>query len=270
MGRLALTVSYDGALFAGAQVQPGKRTVQGEIEAALARLFGGWERVVLAGRTDRGVHAAGQVAGCADRRPDWSGERLGRALNGLLPPDVAITRVDRRAATFHARYDARWREYRYRIWTGGRAPLARGEVWERTADLDLESMRSAAAALEGVHDFASFAGGGQGVPWSAVRDRPRGTERNVLVCDCRTLDPWWGPAGEGTLIEIRVVADGFLPRMVRSIAAALAVVGRGDRAPEWLTALLLARDRRVGAAIAPPHGLTLWRVGYGDDDPGAW
>lgn len=263
MGRLALTLSYDGTGFAGSQVQPGVRTVQGELDQALAALFGRPSATVFAGRTDRGVHAAGQVVGCEDGRSDLHPGVIAKALNARLADDVAVVRVERREATFHARYDARWREYRYRIWAGAPAPLARGQVWQRRTRLDAGSMEQAAKRLVGRHDFASFAGDGEGVPWSERRRQPRGTVRTVLDCGVVVLLPWWGAgAGEGELIELRIAADGFLPQMVRNVAGALVEVGRGRRPPSWIDALLADRDRRAGGPPAPAHGLTFWRVAY--------
>jgi tRNA pseudouridine38-40 synthase len=268
---LALIVSYDGLRFAGAQAQPGQRTVQGELEAALARLAGGPIGIVLAGRTDRGVHAAGQVVSCDDPWPDWPLDRLRRALDALLPPDLAVVRIERRPAGFHARYDAVWREYRYRVWTGGRAPLARAMVWERTGAVDFDAMRIAAALFLGRRDFATFAGGGEGMPWAERRTRARGAMRTVLRCDVRALTPWWGPSpNRGQYVEIRVAADGFLPRMARTMTAALVEVGQGRRPPAWIAELLAATDRRAGPETAPAHGLILWRVGYDDDAPEDW
>jgi len=268
MASLALTVSYDGSGFAGAQAQPGQRTVQGTLEEALGRLFRQPTKVVLAGRTDRGVHAAGQVVSCHDGRPDWTLDRLQTALNAQAPADLAVVAAARRADAFHARYDAVWREYRYRIWTGGRAPLARSFVWERTGAVDLAAMRAGAARFVGKRDFATFAGGGEGAPWSARRTRPRGTERTVIRCDVREIEAWWGPRrDERRCVEIRVAADGFLPQMVRAMTSALLEVGQGRRPPEWIDDLLTAADRRAGPMTAPAHGLILWRVGYDDDAP---
>ncbi len=269
MASLALTVAYDGTGFAGAQTQPGLRTVQGEVEAAVGRLFGQPNRIVLAGRTDRGVHAAGQVVGVADGRPDWSEERLRTALNALLPPDCSVVRVVRAPDDFHARYDAAWREYRYRIWTGGRAPLARNAVWERRGALRTDRLAAGARRFVGTHDFASFAGHGEGVPGSDRGTRPRGTERSVSRCEVRARRAWWGD-DEGELWELRVVADGFLPQMVRAITGVLVEVGQGRREPEWVSELLAVADRRQGGGLAPPHGLTLWRVGYGLELPEEW
>lgn len=262
MGRLALTVGYDGGGFAGSQIQPGARTVQGEMNAALAALFGRPAATTFAGRTDRGVHAAGQVVGCADARPDLDVATIRRALNARLPEDIAVIGVDRRADAFHARFDAEAREYRYRIWTGGRAPNARRQVWERRSALDLPAMGEAAGRLVGRHDFAVFAGGGDGVPWSERRRRPRGTTRMVTECVVAGREPWWGPGGDGHVIELRIVADGFLPRMVRNIVGALVEIGEGKRPVGEVDRLLAAGDRRLGAGTAPAHGLTLWNVVY--------
>ena len=264
MATLALTIAYDGTDFAGSQVQPGARTVQEELERALAGLFNRTTRTVFAGRTDRGVHAAGQVVRCADLRPDLDPVTIRRALNAALPQDVAVMAAERRSDRFHARYDARWREYRYRVWSGPPQPLARRYVWLRAERLDVGAMAEAASLLVGEHDFAALASGGEGVPWSSRRTRPRGTVRRVLVCACRTIEPWWG-ATEGTLIDVRIAADGFLPRMVRNTVGALAEIGRGAHSVGWMSELLASRDRRAGGATAPPHGLTLWRVGYDDD-----
>jgi len=263
MGRLALTVSYDGTDFAGSQSQPAVRTVQGELERALADLFAAPSATVFAGRTDRGVHAAGQVVGCDDARPDLPGAVLGRALNARLEGDLAVVAVERRGDRFHARHDARWREYRYRLWFGPPAPLARRETWQRRGALDVALMAEAAGRLIGRHDFASFAGGGEGVPWADRQDRPRGTSRTVLACSVGRVPPWWtDDTGDGRLIELRVTADGFLPHMVRNLTGALVAVGAGNHPPSWIGDLLAVRDRRLGGATAPAQGLTLWRVGY--------
>lgn len=269
-GKLALIVSYDGSDFAGSQAQADARTVQAEIERALAHFAGRSVPAVFAGRTDRGVHAVGQVVGCDDARPNLEPEAIRRALNARLPEDVAVQLVERRDAAFHARYDAIWREYRYRLRTGTWQPNGRGTMWQRSGALDLDAMRRAAAYLIGEHDLASFAGGGEGVPWSERHERPRGTIRRVVRCDCRAVEPldgWSGLGDCGRSFEVRVVADGFLPRMVRNIVGALVEIGRGVRTDSWIDELLTARDRRHGPKAAPPHGLVLWRVGYGNDTP---
>jgi tRNA pseudouridine38-40 synthase len=265
---LKLIVSYDGTVFAGSQNQPGQRTVQEELERALSRLFNQETRVTLAGRTDQGVHAAGQVASLPDVRPDLENETIARALSALLPEDVAVVSVERVEAGFHARFDAKWREYRYRLWIGNREPLARQQVWMEPGRLDAGRMDAAAAVLVGEHDFGAFAGGGQGVPWSARQEAPRGTIRRIFCSELVAIEPWWRETGsQGQLLEYRIVADGYLPRMVRTIVGALVEIGRGAQPPTWIDELLALRDRRCAAGTAPPHGLTLWRVGYGTERP---
>ena len=266
--RWKLTVAYDGRDFHGSQRQPGRRSVQEDLERALALLAGRAVAATFAGRTDRGVHAVGQVVSCDDLVPAMPDATIVRALNAHLADDLAVVAARRVAAGFHARYDARWREYRYRIWLGPRQPLARGTVWERRSGLDVQAMDAGARQFLGTHDVASFAGGGEGVPWSERHDQPRGTVRTILHCSVRRVLPWWGMAAEtGEAIEIRVVADGFLPRMVRTMAGALVELGAGDRPADWISQLLRERDRRMGPVTAPPHGLVLWRVGYGDEVP---
>lgn len=263
---MALVVSYDGAGFVGSQTQARGRTVQGELEAALVRLAGGPVSTVFAGRTDAGVHAAGQVVSLLDPRPDLDEATLAKAIGAWLPEDLTVLEVQRRPAGFHARYDAVWREYRYRIWSGAPQPLARTLCWQRRAALDARRMDDAARRFVGERDFAAVAGGGEGVPWSERRERARGTTRRVIRCSCRRLDPWWGPV-EGELLEVRVAADGFLPRMVRTIVALLVEVGEGRREIGWIDEVLDGRDRRLAGGTAPAHALILWRVGYPGAEP---
>jgi len=261
---VALTLSYDGRGFLGSQAQTGGRTVQGVLAEALAAIYEAPVATVFAGRTDSGVHAAGQVVGLTEPGIERAPSTLFAALNEWLPDDVAVVAIGTVANTFNARFDARWREYRFRVWSGGREPLANGWVWRRSAPLDLEAMGQAAGLLQGTHDFASFVGGGEGVPWAERRRRGAGTVRTLFVSEAREVEPWWRPSEPigGRLIEYRVVGNGFLPRMVRSLVSALVDVGRGVREPSWIAELLEVRDRRSGPGTAPPQGLTLWRVGY--------
>jgi tRNA pseudouridine38-40 synthase len=209
------------------------------------------------------VHAAGQVVSSDDRRTDLTERQLLRAINANLPDDVAVTRVERVSGEFHARYDAKWREYRYRLWVGTRQPLAEAMVAQQHRTVDLRAMVVAANTLIGTHDFAAFAGGGEGVPWSDRQQAPRGSVRTLFCGEVRQIAPWWGAEPDaGELIELRVVADGFLPNMVRNIAGALLEIGTGKRTPGWIEELLEARDRRAAGKTAPANGLILWRVGY--------
>lgn len=267
-GALALTIAYHGGRFAGSQRQGALRTVQSELDRALARFWGPAVATVFAGRTDRGVHAAGQVVSVRDGRPDLAVDQIAKAINVRLPDDLAVVCVERRPEGFHARYDARWREYRYCLWCGPNQPLVAGLVAQRGGSIAVEPMQAAASVLIGEQDLAAFAGDGEGVPWSERQRARRGTVRTVTRCAVSELSPWWtGLRDTGTLVEIRVVADGFLPKMVRNIVGALIEVGSGRKPATWFGAVLAGRDRRLAGMTAPAHGLTLWRVGYDGDVP---
>jgi tRNA pseudouridine38-40 synthase len=240
--RFRATVEYDGTEFAGFQAQPKARTVQGELEAALARLSGGTRQpVVGAGRTDAGVHATGQVI--AFTYPGrLSVEALTEALNGTLPPDVAVRDLRRAPAGFNPRYAARYREYRYSIWNGPRSPLReRMALWVRS-ELDVAAMASAATAFEGRHDFSAF-GGADPQP---VRTIHRITVRR-----------------QGQVVTIDVRADAFLRGMVRRIVAALLAVGRGTLEASAVPGLLTAGKPALDGVSVPAKGLCLRRVVLG-------
>jgi tRNA pseudouridine38-40 synthase len=241
-----LILEYDGSAFEGWQIQPGgHRTVQGTLEEALAQVTGQRLRVAGSGRTDAGVHARGQVASLRlTSRFDAAG--LQRALNGVLPGDVAVVGAAAAADDFHARRDARAKLYRYRIWNAATpSPLrARFSYWLPPA-LDLEPMRQAARALEGRHDFAAFQTAG-----SEVATSVRSLSRLEVAGESR---------GE---VELLVEGDGFLRHMVRNIVGTLVEVGLGRRAPDGMAALLALRDRRRAGPTAPAQGLTLLRVSY--------
>jgi tRNA pseudouridine38-40 synthase len=267
MPSFRLTLAYDGTDFAGSQVQPNQRTVQGELERVLGGMAATPIRAVFAGRTDRGVHAVGQVA--AITLPAWGATALDlrRALNARLPIDLRAVDATPCAESFNPRFDATWREYRYWIAYAEASPFLRRYAWARRTELDAKAVRAGAQRLLGAHDFASFAGDGEGVPWSERASRPRGTTRRVLRCNCQGIFPRFGPGSDesASVLEIRVVADGFLPQMVRTIVGALLEVGQGRRRPEWISELLAEPDRRLGPVVAPPHGLTLARVGFAGD-----
>jgi tRNA pseudouridine38-40 synthase len=240
--RFRATVEYDGTEFAGFQVQPGRRTVQGELEAALARLNGGNRQPVDgAGRTDAGVHAAGQVIGFTYAGA-LSAEALSEALNGTLPPDVAVRDVRRAARTFHPRYAARYREYRYTIWNGPRSPLRERTAYRVRAPLDTDAMARAATAFEGRHDFSAFGG---------VDPQPVRTVYSVRVR--RT----------GDLVTIDVRADAFLRGMVRRIVAALIAVGTARIGEADVAAALTGGRPALRGAAAPARGLCLRHVALG-------
>jgi tRNA pseudouridine38-40 synthase len=267
MPHFRLTLAYDGTDFAGSQIQPNQRTVQGELEDALGEITGIPIRAIFAGRTDRGVHALGQVV--AVEPPTWSASALDllRALNAHLPGDLSATAAAPCDGSFNPRFDAIWREYRYWIASGVVSPFVRRYAWNRRSKLDVDAVRAGAQRLVGTHDFASFAGGGEGVPWSQRATRPKGTARTILRCDCREIRPRIGPGSDQSarVLEVRVAADGFLPHMVRNIVGALVDVGQGRRTPGWIDELLAERDRRFGPVMAPARGLTLTRIGFSDD-----
>jgi tRNA pseudouridine38-40 synthase len=272
MPRFRLTLAYDGTDFSGSQIQPGQRTVQGELDRSLGRLAPGAIRTVFAGRTDRGVHAMGQVA--AAHMPSWKGtaEELERALRATLPSDVGATGVEYCEAPFNPRFDAVWREYRYWIAPSSVNPFLGRYAWMPRTAVSRDAVADGARRLVGTYDFSSFAGGGEGVPWSERSRQPRGAIRTVLRCECREIAVNPGPSADvlAHVLEIRVAADGFLPQMVRTIVGALVDVGRGRRDPAWVEAVLAARDRRSGSVVAPAHGLTLWRVGFAGDRLDDW
>ncbi|HWP64275.1 MAG TPA: tRNA pseudouridine(38-40) synthase TruA [Candidatus Binatia bacterium] len=240
--RYRARVEYDGTDFAGFQLQPGARTVQGVLEAALAALSGGVRRpVVGAGRTDAGVHALDQVIAFTYEGRLTAAE-LERALNAHLPPDVAVRDVRRAPAGWHPRRAARYREYRYTVWNGPRSPLRERYALGVRDPLDVAAMARAGSVLVGRHDFRAF---------GAADRQPVRTVHAVRV------------RRRGPLVTIDVRADAFLRGMVRRIAAVLIEVGRG-RADETVVAAALASGRpALHGATAPAKGLCLRRVALG-------
>jgi len=243
---LKLVVEYDGSGFAGWQVQPERRTVQGVLEDAVSDLAGERLGVTGAGRTDAGVHALGQTAHVTCSI-DLPADTVAAALNARLPEDVLVRRVEDVPLSFHARYDAASRSYLYLIGLS-ESPLWRGRRWWVRAELDAEAMARAAGALEGEHDFESFS--------------LRGSEPNHHRCQVLRTSLECEPHYGGMLI-FRIEADRFLRGMVRSVVGTLVEVGRGRIVPEGVPAMLEARDRGAAGPTAPPHGLYLVRVTYG-------
>ncbi len=244
--RFRATVAYDGTDFCGWQIQPDKRTVQGELETALEPLAGTPTRIFCSGRTDTGVHAVGQVVHF-DLATPRSEDQLFRGWNSRLPDDVRVMQVRRAAATFDARFSATGKEYRYFIRNEEVCPphLRRMRCAVREP-LDLKAMRAAAAALEGRHDFAAFCA-------NPGYER-EGTVRNVYRL--RVLR-------QGPDVVLVACGEGFLYRMVRSLAGFLIRVGRGQLPPETASDLIASRERTAVVPTAPACGLFLWRVRYG-------
>jgi tRNA pseudouridine38-40 synthase len=242
-----LDLAYDGTDFAGWAFQRDQRTVQGELEKALATLSrrDDLPRVTVAGRTDAGVHATGQVAHI-DLPTDVAGDRLLRRLNGILPPDVRVHRVSEAPAGFDARFAGLARTYRYRVADGAVNPLRRHDTLAWPRELDLAAMQQASALLLGLNDFAAFCRKREGAT----------TVRTLLQLDWTRED----------VLVATVRADAFCHSMVRSLVGALLAVGEGRRTPDWPASLLAAGGRVSDVAVAPPHGLTLVRVEYPPDD----
>lgn len=270
--RLRLDVAYDGAAFSGWARQPGLRTVQGALEAALATVFTRWgapPQLTVAGRTDAGVHATGQVAHldltaeqwatlARPRRPTADGTTrdpfagLVRRLNGLAGPDgdVVVRRASVAPAGFDARFSPVWRRYRYRVadLDAPRDPLRRGHTTWYPGRLDQDAMGRGALRLLGLHDFAAFC-------------KPREGATTI-----RTLQEFrWDREPDGVLVA-SLQADAFCHSMVRAMVGGCLAVGEGRLTPDRLDDLRVAAERTSAFTVAPARGLTLIEVGYPADD----
>lgn len=248
-----LTVSYDGPRFHGFARQDGQETVQGRLEEALRTILRRDVATSVAGRTDTGVHALGQVVSFAEEPGDPGAAEVLRSLNALAGPGIVVTGVRRGAAGFDARHSAVCREYRYRIVPGPVPPLfLAGRSWWVKGALDLGAMREGAAHVLGEHDFRSF----------CVSDSAEG-RRTVRDIDTFEIAPAV-ELGEHCVV-LRIVGRSFLHSMVRILAGTLVEVGRGRRDPAWVGAALAACDRAAAGPTAPPEALTLWHVTYPDE-----
>lgn len=257
MPSFRLVLAYDGTEFVGWQRQAEGVSIQGLIEAAAAELDGAPVTVTGAGRTDAGVHAVGQVASFTLMRALSPAAVLG-AMNARLPGAIRVLDVSEVPSEFSARFDARWKHYRYRIWNGPVIPPhERLYVWHVAGPLDLDAMREAAPVIVGHHDFAAF---------RAVGSDVRSTERTITLSTVEETAPGWGApvAVPGRLVTYDVRGDGFLRHMVRAIVGSLVEIGHGRRPPGWLADVLASRDRATAGPTAPAHGLFLVRVAYED------
>ena len=252
MPRYALKIEYHGGPFAGWQRQSDLQTVQGAVEAALAKLESRAHTIAAAGRTDAGVHALGQVAHC-DMEKDWDPFRLSEALNHHLKPQpVAVLDCARVDSDFHARFSAHSRRYHFRI-LSRRAPATHqgGLVWQIKHPLDVTAMNDGAKFLLGRHDFTTFRSS------ICQADSPVKTLDHLAVSEVETPG--------GTEYHFNVRARSFLHNQVRSFVGTLERVGTGAWAPQDVKTALDARDRAACGPVCPPQGLYLAKVGYPED-----
>ena len=248
--RVRLLVAYDGTDFAGMAASPGVKTVGGALAASIERVLRHPVRLVVAGRTDAGVHAWGQVVSFDASADGFDPELLQRSLNKLCGPAIVVREVAVAPDSFDARYSARARRYRYTIvnrpWPD---PFLVRTAWHVDSPLDLAPMRLACDPLFGEHDFSSFCRKPKvpdGVPFSMVR---------------RVLDARWHDLGEG-ILRFDIEATAFCQQMVRAIVGTIVEVGVGKKRAGDMTGILRGHDRALAGQLAPAHGLCLWEVVY--------
>ncbi len=245
MTPLRLTLEYDGTGFKGWARQPGQRTIEGVLREALSVVLPRWERLAVAGRTDAGVHARGQVVSLhTDRRLPLYGLR--RGLNGTLPPAISVISADEAPPAWHPRFSSSGKRYRYTFLArADRSPRWRLYAWYRPVLRDLDAMVEAARALIGEHDFAAF---------KASDCTSRHSNRRIHAVEIAAPEPG--------IVTLDIRGNAFLRNMVRIVAGTLAQVGERKMEPSQVIEILRSKDRRQAGQTAPPHGLELVEVYY--------
>jgi tRNA pseudouridine38-40 synthase len=246
--KFKLVIAYDGTAYQGWQVQKSGTGVQEKIESAFGKIFPSVKRIHSSSRTDTGVHALGMVAHVEIPRTEFKMPvgRLALALNAFLPNDVRVLSAVRVRKTFHARFDAKGKQYRYFVWNHpAMNPLLQKRAWHFPGKLDVPAMRAAAKLFLGKHDFKSFA---------ATRSYEMVSNvRTLLRCDVKK---------SGANLIFIIEGDGFLYKMCRGIVGTLVQVGQGKIPLAQVKTILASRDRSVAGMTAPAHGLVLWKVFY--------
>ncbi len=247
-----LLVAYDGTGFRGFAANAGVRTVVGVLSDAISLVLRAPVELTGAGRTDAGVHAWGQVVS-GNLPDDTELDALVRRLNKLCAPDLAVRSAEWTTDDFDARFSAQWRHYRYDVWNASYPnPLLANRAWHVAPRLDLDAMNDAASAFVGEHDFGSFC------RRASVGDdqAEKSLVRRVTSAAWTVID------SSGPLLRFEIRANAFCHQMVRSIVGTLVDIGLGRITPGAVPAILAARSRDAAGRVAPPHGLTLWDVGY--------
>ncbi|MFG6497398.1 tRNA pseudouridine(38-40) synthase TruA [Fictibacillus sp. UD] len=245
MARMKVTVAYDGTEFAGYQIQPSGRTVQGTIQAVLQKIHKGETvNISASGRTDAGVHAVGQVFHF-DTDLQIPAEAWGKALNAMLPNDILIKKAERVESTFHSRFSALSKEYHYKLLIRKQPDVfSRNHMFHYPYPLNVEDIKRAAKLFLGTHDFTSF---------SSAKSEVADKVRTIFELDA---------VEEGNTLVFKIRGSGFLYNMVRIIVGTLLEVGQGKRKPEEISAILEGKDRSLAGKTAPAHGLYLYQVNY--------
>lgn len=251
--RARFVVSYRGSAFRGSAISPGVRTVVGDLTETMSTVLRIPVSLTLAGRTDAGVHARGQVISVDLPASTDLGDLVHR-INRMCAPEIALRSFEWVDDEFDARFSARWRRYRYHIWNDRVIePLLTDLTWHVSQPVDLSMLTEMSGSLLGEHDFTSFC---------RIPDpRPDGSQRSMVR---RILNVTWTRRGSSPLIFCEITGTAFCHQMVRSIVGTIVDIGIGRMPEASLGGILEARDRSIAGRVAPAHGLVLWDVGYDD------